>query len=94
MGAIDFEAAAECLKTIAHPKRLEMIQYLLKNKQASVGELAEFCALQSHVASEHLTLLKNRGFISSEREGRKVIYSVKERALDGIMNCIKNKFSD
>lgn len=93
MKKIDFSSAAECLKTIAHPCRLQMIHYLLENETASVGELADICQLKSHVASEHLTLLKDRGFISSVREGRNVIYSIREHALSSIMNCIEKKFS-
>ena len=93
MKKIDFISAAECLKTIAHPHRLSMIHYLINNKTASVGELAAICHLKSNVASEHLTLLKDRGFLNSDREGRKVIYSIREHALKSIMHCIENKFS-
>ena len=35
--------AAECLRTLAHPVRLRMVQMLL-NDTHSVGELAEACA--------------------------------------------------
>ena len=35
-----FEQAAECLKTLAHPHRMRMIQMLLRDRY-TVGELAE-----------------------------------------------------
>lgn len=85
--------AAECLKTIAHPVRLQMLQLLLKQER-SVGELAELCAVQSHVASEHLGLMKDRGLLSSERRGRNTIYSVAELGLQGILNCIEKRFGN
>lgn len=89
---LDFAAAAKCLKTIAHPQRLSLIYYLIKNKKASVGELAEYCSLPSHMVSEHLTLMKDRGFLTSQKEGRKTFYAIEETGLKGIIDCIECKF--
>ena len=83
--------AAECLKTLAHPCRLRMIQMLLLDEY-SVGELAEACNIPSHMASEHLGLMRDRGLLSSERRGRSIYYSVAEDGLTGIMNCIEKRF--
>ena len=85
------EKAAECLRTIAHPCRLRIIEILL-NEERPVGELAEACGIPSHMASEHLRLLKDRGLLSSRREGRKIFYVVAEPALAMIMNCVGKKF--
>ncbi len=86
------EMAAECLRTIAHPCRLRIIHILLQ-EECSVGELAEFCGIPSHMASEHLRLLKDRGLLGSHREGRKIYYNVAEPALVSIMACVGKKFS-
>ena len=83
--------AAECLKTLAHPVRLRMVQLLLHGRY-TVGELAEDCEVPNNVASEHLRLLQRCGFFTSEREGRKVYYRVAELHLEDIMNCIENRF--
>lgn len=85
------ELAAECLRTIAHPCRLRMIHVLLQ-QECSVGELAELCAIPSHMASEHLRLLKDRGLLGSRREGRKIFYNIAEPALANIMDCVGKKF--
>ena len=86
------EMASECLKTIAHPCRLRIIGILLQ-QDCSVGELADYCNIPSHMASEHLRLLKDRGLLSSRREGRKIYYSVAEPALENIIQCVRTKFS-
>jgi DNA-binding transcriptional ArsR family regulator len=83
--------AAECLRTIAHPCRLRMIDILLKEER-SVGALAEACGIASNMASEHLRILKDRGLLGSRREGRKIFYWVAEPALAMIMNCVGKKF--
>lgn len=85
------EQAAECLKTLAHPHRLRMVQMLLQSKY-TVGELAESCELPSAMASEHLRLMQRCGFLTSERDGRKVFYQVAELHLKNIMRCVEERF--
>ena len=83
--------AAECLKILAHPVRLRMVQLLLSGRY-TVGELAEDCEVPNNVASEHLRLMQRCGFFTSDREGRKVYYQVAEPHLANIMSCIESRF--
>lgn len=83
--------AAECLKILAHPVRLRMVQLLLKGEY-TVGELAEDCEVPNNVASEHLRLMQRCGFFTSEREGRKVFYKVAEPHLANILACVESRF--
>ncbi len=85
------EQAAECLKILAHPHRLRIVQMLL-NGRYTVGELAESCEIPSHMASEHLRLMQRCGFLDSEKEGRKAYYKVIEPHLEQIMKCIESRF--
>lgn len=86
------EQAAECLKTIAHPHRLRMIQMLLRGRY-TVGELAEVCEIPSHMASEHLRLMMRCSLLSVEKEGRKAYYQIAEPHLANIMGCIEARFA-
>ncbi|HWB13734.1 MAG TPA: metalloregulator ArsR/SmtB family transcription factor [Gemmataceae bacterium] len=83
--------AAECLKALAHPHRLRMVQMLLRGRY-TVGELAEACGIASHMASEHLRLMQRCGFLTSHKEGRKAYYQVAEAHLASIMACIEARF--
>jgi DNA-binding transcriptional ArsR family regulator len=83
--------AAECLKTLAHPHRLRMVEMLLQGEY-TVGALAEACEIQSHVASEHLGKMKDRGLLKCTRRGRAVYYAVAEPGLASIMHCIQKRF--
>ena len=83
--------AAECLRVLAHPHRLRMIQMLLAGSY-TVGELAESCNLPTAMASEHLRLMQRCGFLSSEKDGRKVFYQVVEPHLADIMRCVEERF--
>ena len=83
--------AAECLRALAHPHRLRMVQMLLQGKY-SVGELAEACKLPTPMASEHLRLMQRCGFLTSEKDGRKVYYRVIEPHLKSILKCVEERF--
>ena len=83
--------AAECLKALAHPVRLRMVQLLLQGRY-TVGELAADCAIPDNVASENLRLMQRCGFLASERDGRRVYYKVAEPHLKNIMACVEARF--
>ncbi|MCH7725681.1 MAG: winged helix-turn-helix transcriptional regulator [Planctomycetes bacterium] len=83
--------AAECLKTLAHPHRLRMVQMLLQGRY-TVGELAESCEIPSHMASEHLRLMQHCGLLTSQKDGRRNYYEVVEPHLANIMTCVEDRF--
>jgi len=91
--AENLDAAAECLRTLAHPHRLRMVQLLLQN-EFTVGELAQACGVQPHVASEHLGKMRDRGLLSSERRGRRIYYQIAEPGLRSIMDCVAKRFGE
>lgn len=85
-------AAADCLRTVAHPHRLRMLQLMLDGEH-SVGELAEACDIASHQASEHLMLMKRCGLLRSESKGRRVYYRVSEPQIERLMACIELRYA-
>lgn len=80
--------AAECLKVLAHPVRLRMVEILLKG-EFPVNEVAQLCQLPPHQACEHLRLMQGHGLLESFRRGRSVFYRVANPNLPGIMDCIR-----
>ncbi len=84
--------AAECLKTLAHPHRLRIVEMLLKDRY-TVGELAEACEIPSNVTSGHLRLMQRCGFLAPERDGRKVYYKITEPCLGKFLGCIRERFA-
>jgi ArsR family transcriptional regulator, zinc-responsive transcriptional repressor len=85
------QEAAECLRTLAHPVRLRMVQMMLQG-EFTVGDLAEACEIASHMASEHLRMMQHCGFLTRRQEGRRTYYQVAEPAVGRIMKCIENRF--
>ncbi len=87
------QRAAECLKTLAHPHRLRIVQMLLKGRY-TVGELAEACDIPSHMASEHLRLMQHCGMLICRKDGRKAFYEIADPHLQNIMTCIESRFAE
>lgn len=85
--------AAECLRTLAHPVRLRMVQLMLR-EQHTVGELAEVCGIPSHVASEHLRMMQHCGLLARSRDGRRIYYQVAEPTVARLMECIESRFGE
>lgn len=84
--------AAECLRTLAHPHRLRIVQLLLTGEPYSVNELADACGITQPMTSDHLRLMQRCGFLNSEKEGRSVYYTIAEPHLENIMHCIEARF--
>ena len=87
-----FDAAAACLRVLAHPTRLRMVELLIQ-KEVSVGELASACGVLPHVASDHLRILSDKGLLERERRGRRIYYQILNPGLFDMMECIRSTFS-
>lgn len=70
-----FRLQAELCKSLADPKRL-MIIHNLRDGPKSVGELAEILGLKQSNTSQHLSVLRKVGVVSSERHGNTVHYNL------------------
>lgn len=79
---------AACLKVMAHPLRLRIIDILMHGDFA-VYEIASICGLKHHQACEHLRHMQSCGFLKSERKGRLVYYSIAFEQLPALMHCIR-----
>ncbi len=82
------EEAAECLKVMAHPVRLKMVNILMQGEFA-VHEIAELSRTSPNQTCEHLRLLKGHGLLSSERRGRTVYYKILSPRLPRLVECIR-----
>ena len=68
---------AEVLKTLASPRRLEIIHRLAEGP-CEVGRLAEELGASQPNISQHLAVLKAAGIVDAERDGREVRYRLSD----------------
>jgi DNA-binding transcriptional ArsR family regulator len=59
--------------TLANPKRLEIIDKL-RDQELSVTELAEALGISQANLSQHLSLMRQRGIVTTRRERLNIFY--------------------
>ena len=67
---------ASILKTIASPRRLEMIHLLGEMGPMEVRRLAEHFGMTQPAISQHLAALRSAGLVEALRDGREVRYQL------------------
>lgn len=70
-----FRLQAEICKTLAEPKRL-MILHELRDGERSVGQLVSALEVPQANVSQHLAILRERGIVTTRREGTTIHYSL------------------
>lgn len=83
---------AEILKTIAHPVRLEILQSLREEEPICVGELQVKIGIETEqsMLSHHLIKMKDKGILKCEKKGMHVYYSICDRHILSIFDCMAN----
>ncbi len=80
MYGVMFELHAELLKALAHPRRLEIIQ-LLRDQELCVSDIYEMLDLPQANISQHLTILRDAGVVSTQRSGKQIKYSLANKKI-------------
>jgi ArsR family transcriptional regulator, virulence genes transcriptional regulator len=84
------ERAANMLKAIAHPIRISIVGYLEDGERRTVTEIHKHLALEQSTTSHHLGILKDRGVLSSKREGKNTWYFLKHENLKTVLSCVSS----
>jgi len=84
------ERIAFILKTVAHPTRLGIVHLLEQHPKMSVGDICEKLNTEQSLTSHHLQRMRDKGILSVKREGRSMMYSLKERDVSLIIECLEN----
>lgn len=82
------EKAAGMLKAIAHPVRISIVQFLEDGKKRTVTEIHNKLGIEQAAASHHLVILKDRGVLSSKREGKNTWYYLKHPNLRNVLSSV------
>ena len=70
-----FELQASICQTMANAKRLEIIN-TLGERELAVGELADKMDVKISNLSQHLSIMKNKGILTSRRDGVHIYYRI------------------
>lgn len=84
------ERAAEILKTVAHPVRLQIVDLLDKGEQ-TVTSLCRLLGAQQPYVSQQLNLMKAKGVLGSRRSGNQVYYVLADPRVAKIIQCVREQ---
>jgi len=81
--------AAEVLRAVAHPIRLQVVE-LLATGEMCVGAISEALDEKQAITSQQLNIMKDKGILASRREGTKVFYRLENKNVTQVLNCVYN----
>jgi len=89
-----FSVAARMLKSVAHPVRIEIINYLIGKKRLTVNDLKDRLKITQSMTSQHLAVLKNVGILDCEKQANACYYFIRNKnilkLLDYVERCAKD----
>src|SRR3989338_4261825 len=89
-----YEIHAEMCKVFSNSTRLEILN-LLRDKELSVTELIKKTKLSQANISQHLSIMKSKGIVVSNRKGKNIYYKLTNpkiiKAFDIIRDVLAEK---
>lgn len=85
----NMEEAAYTLKAISNGTRLCVISLLSQKEEMNVSQLGEELQCEQSLLSHHLTDMRAKGILNCRREGKNCFYSLKNKHIVQILECIK-----
>ncbi|MBI5389828.1 helix-turn-helix transcriptional regulator [Candidatus Woesearchaeota archaeon] len=83
-----YQIHAEMCKVFSNPTRLELLD-LLRDKEMSVTELIEKTTLSQANISQHLSIMKSKGIVISDRKGKNIYYRLTNPKIIKAFDIIK-----
>lgn len=71
------EMQSKVFKVFSDPNRLKILEHL-REKECNVSKLCKLLDMKQSTVSQHLRLLKDCGAVIAEKNGREVIYSIRD----------------
>jgi DNA-binding transcriptional ArsR family regulator len=75
------DQCAEMLRALSEPIRLRIVD-CLRSGPKNVGEIGEALDAEIVTVSHHLGILKNAGIVERERQGRFMLYKLREGVIE------------
>jgi len=84
------EKAAYTLKAISQSTRLCVISMLVNQDEMTVSQLIEQLNCEQSLLSHHLTDMRAKGILNCRRDGKNCYYSLKNKQIAQIIECIQS----
>ena len=94
MSSIRLQAfKAQFFRALAHPVRIKILEILVRGDR-SVQELQKALKLDQPVVSQQLGVLRNRGIVTSRKQGLSVRYELRDPAVGQLLDVARGIFNN
>ncbi len=76
------------LKTLANRRRISIVRFIKKKKEASVGDIASEIKLSLKSTSRHLAVLFSAGILEREQRSLQVFYRLADDIIEPVRRII------
>jgi DNA-binding transcriptional ArsR family regulator len=80
--------SSDLLRALAHPLRLQILEFIDKNKAINVNKIYNTLKLEQSITSQHLRILRAVGLVNTIREGKFIHYEVDYDKVDLAMKAV------
>lgn len=91
--SIKAEQIARFAKALAHPARIEILQFLARQRECYFGDIHDELPIAKATVSQHLKELKDAGLIQGTIEAPKVRYCINKQNWQYAHELLCNFFS-
>ena len=81
------QMAARILKTLGHPDRIKIVEYL-EDGEKTVGQIQREFNLLQPVTRQHLKVMFDRDIVTFRQEGTRYYYSLANKFITKILDCM------
>jgi ArsR family transcriptional regulator len=84
------ERLAQLCKALAHPVRIQILQYLGSVEACVCGDIVNLLPLAQSTVSQHLKVLKEADLVEGEIDGPRTCYCVNRQALQELKTLVSD----
>ncbi len=84
------EDTARFLRCLGHPVRLQILDLLEQEGECTVTEVYESLGLEQAVASQHLTVMRDKGILDRRKDGVHVYYRLGDERAIKVLGCVRH----
>lgn len=86
---LEVKKAALVLRALNHKLRQQILKLIDESGKMTVTELYVKLRLEQSVASQHLAILRKAGFVTTERDGKFIYYTVNTNRIQEMNRFVK-----
>ncbi len=88
----DIYNASRSLKAMAHPLRLKILCILGSTTEVSVQEIVDQVGTSQSNISQHLSILREKGYLAARKDANKVYYRIGDPKILKLIGAMREAF--